>query len=107
MVERSELPRHLVGLVEGRVDGTGQPKPLGDCRQRRQHREGVRTTDHIQVVDLAVLFAQPQTLCKEQEVELAAFGRLGELRKRAELDVTAGRRVAPHRGVVDAGKVRR
>ena len=106
VVERRELPGHLVGLVERRVDGAGQPEPVGDGRKRGQHREGVRSADHVEVVDLAALLAQPQALGQEHEVELAAFGGLGEVDERTELDVAAGRGIAPHGGVVDAGKVR-
>jgi len=56
---------------------------------------------------LAVLFAKPQPFGEEQKVELATLRRLSELRKRTEVDVAAARRIAPHRGVVDAGKMRR
>ena len=106
MVQRGELPGHLVGLIEGRVDRAGQPESLGDCRQCGQHGEGVGTANHIEVVDLAVLLAKPQPFGEEQEVELAPLGRLSKSRKRAELDMAASRRLAPHGGVVDARKVR-
>ena len=62
--------------------------------------------DHVQVVDLAVLLAQPQPLGEEQEVELGPLRGPGQVREGAELDVAARPRIAPHRGVVHAGKVR-
>ena len=106
MVQRRELPGDLVRFVEGRVDGAGQAEAIGHRGQRGEHREGVRAADHVEVVDLAALLAQAQALGEEHEVELAAFGGLGEVDERAELDVTARRGIAPHRGVVDAGEVR-
>ena len=66
----------------------------------------VRPADHVQVVDLAALLAQPQPLGEEEEVELAALGGLREVHERVELDVAAGGGVAPHGGVVHAGEVR-
>jgi hypothetical protein len=78
----------------------------GHRGQRGQHGEGVRPADHVQVVDQAVLLAQPQPLGQEQEVHPGPLGRLGQVRERAELDVAARPRVAPHGGVVDAGEVR-
>ena len=105
VVERGELAGHLVGLVERGVDRAGQPEPVGDGGERGQDGEGVGPADDVEVVDLAVLLAQPQPLGEEEEVELGALGGLREVRERAELDVAAGRRVAPHGGVVDAGEV--
>jgi hypothetical protein len=105
MVQRGELAGHLVRLVEGGVDGAGQAEPLGDPGQRGQHREGVRAADHIQVVDLATLLAQPQTFGQEQEVELGPLGDAREPHERVELDVAAGSGIAPHGGVVDPGEV--
>ena len=105
VVEAGELPGHLVRLVERGVDRPGQAEPVGDRGQRGQHGERVRPADHVQVVDLAALLAQPQPLGQEQEVELGPLGGLGQVHERAELDVAAGPRVAPHRRVVDAGEV--
>ena len=82
-----------------------RPSLLGDRGQRGQHGEGVRPADDVEVVDLAVLLAQPQTLGEEEEVELAALGDLREVDERVELDVAARPRVAPHRGVVHAREV--
>src|SRR6185436_4400269 len=53
-----------------------------------------------------VLLAQPQSLGQEQEVELGPLRGPGEVLERAEIDVAAGPRVAPHRGVVHPGEVR-
>ena len=106
VVQAGELPGHLVGLVERGVDRPGQPQPVGDRGQRGQHGERVRPADHVQVVDLTALLAQPQPLGQEQEVELGPLRRLGQVHERAELDVAAGPRVAPHRRVVHAGEVR-
>ena len=83
MVEAGELAGHLVGLVEGGVDGAGQPEPVGDGGQRGEHGEGVGPADDVQVVDLAALLAQPQPLGEEQEVELGALGGLREVRRRS------------------------
>ncbi len=105
MVEAGELAGHLVGLVEGGVDGAGQPEPVGDGGERGQDGEGVRAAHDVQVVDLAALFAQSQALGEEEEVELGAFGGAREVDEGGELDVAAGLRVAPHGGVVDAGEV--
>ena len=105
VVQRRELPGDLVRFVEGRVDGAGQAEAIRHRGQRGEHREGVRAADHVEVVDLTALLAQAQTLGEEQEVELAAFGGLGEVHERAELDVTSRRGVAPDGGVVDAGEV--
>ena len=103
---RGELAGHLVGLVEGGVDGAGQAEVVGDGGERGEDGEGVGPADDVQVVDLAALFAQPQPLGEEQEVELGALGGPREVGEGAEVDVAAGRRVAPHGGVVDAGEVR-
>src|SRR5205823_6562139 len=81
MVQGSELPSHLVGLIEGRVDRAGQPKSVSDCRQCGQHCEGVGTADHVEVVDLAVLLAESQPFGEKQEIELAPLGRLSKVRK--------------------------
>ncbi|GDY67505.1 hypothetical protein SAV14893_068980 [Streptomyces avermitilis] len=105
VVEAGELAGHLVGLVEGGVDGAGQTEPVGDGGQRGKDREGVGPADDVQVVDLSALFAQPESLGEEQEVELGAFGGPREVREGAELDVAAGLGIAPHGGVVDAGEV--
>ena len=106
VVEAGELAGHLVRLVERGVDRAGQPEVLGDRGQGGQDREGVGAADHVEVVDLPVLLAQPQSFGEEQEVELASLGGLGELAERVELDVAAGGGVAPHGRVVHAGKVR-
>jgi len=89
MVQARELPGHLVGLVEGRVDGAGQAQPVGHRRQSGQDGEGVGAPDHVEVVDLAVLLAQAQPLGQEQEVELGPLRRLGQVHERAEVDVAA------------------
>ena len=66
----------------------------------------VGSADGVEVVDLAALLAQPQALGEEEEVELAALGRLREVDERVELDLAARPRVVPHGGVVHAGEVR-
>ena len=105
MIEGGELPCDVDGFVEGRIDGAGQAEVGGDRRQRGQHGEGVRSTDHVEVVDQPVLLAEPQSFGEEEEVELPALGGLREVDERVELDLAARRRVAPHRGVVDPGEV--
>ena len=105
VVEAGELPGHLVRLVEGGVDRARQPQPVGDGGERGEDGEGVRTADDVEVVDLAVLLAEPEPFGEEEEVELGALGGLGQSHERAELDVAAGGRVAPDGGVVDAREV--
>ena len=106
MVQRGELAGQLVGLVEGGVDRPGQPEPVGDGGERREDGERVGPADDVEVVDQAVLLAQPQALGEEQEVELRPLRGLREVPERREVDVAPGRRVAPHRGVVHPGEVR-
>ena len=106
VVQRRELPDHLIGLVERRVDRARQTEVFRDRSQRGQHGEGVRTADHVEVVDLAALFAQPQPLGEEHEVELAALGGLGEVHERAKVDVAARLGIAQRRRMVYAGEVR-
>jgi hypothetical protein len=107
VIEAGELAGHLVRFVERRVDRAGEAQVVGDGRQRGEDGEGIRAPDHVQVVDQPVLLAQAQALGQEQEVELAPLGGLGEAGERVELDVAAGRRVAPHGRVVHAREVRR
>ena len=57
MIQRGELAGHLVGLVEGRVDGAGEPQSIGHRGERGQNREGVGAADDVEVVDLSVLLA--------------------------------------------------
>jgi hypothetical protein len=106
MIKAGELPGHLVGLVEGGVDRPGQAEPAGDRRERGEDGEGVGTPHDVEVVDLTVLLAQPQPFGEEQEVELGPLRGPGQMREGTELDVAAGARVAPDRGVVHAGEVR-
>ncbi len=107
VIEGGELPGHVVGLVERRIDRPRQSDPGGDGGQCRQDAEGVGPAHHVKVVDLPVLLAQAQTFGQEQEVELGALGDLRESAERFEFDVATRPRVAPDGGVVDAGEVRR
>ena len=106
VVQRGELPCHLEGFVEGGVDGAGQAEAVGDRRERGEHGEGVGSADDVEVVDAAAMFAQPQALGEEEEVEHAPLGGPGQVDERVELDLAARVGVRPHRGVVDAGEVR-
>jgi hypothetical protein len=106
MVQGGELAGQFVRLVEGGVEGPGQAEPFGHRGQGGQHGQGVRAADHVQVVDEATLFAEPQALGQEEEVEQAAFGGPGQVLEGAEVDLTAGPRVAPHGRVVHAREVR-
>ena len=106
VVEAGELAGYLIRLVERGVDRAGQPDVLGHRGQGGQDGEGVRPADHVEVVDRPVLLAQPQPFGQEHEVELASLGGLRELAERVELDVAARGRIAPHGGVVHAGKMR-
>ncbi len=100
--ERGELTRNLERLVEGGVDGPRQTDALGDRRQGCQHGERVGTAHDVEVVDPTVLFAQPQALGEEEEVELRSFGRLRQFDERGEFDMAPSGGVTPHSGVVDA-----
>jgi hypothetical protein len=77
----------------------------GDAGQRRQHGERVGAADGVEVVNLAPLLAEAQALGEEEEVELAALGRLCQVDERLELDLALRLRITPHRGVVHAGEV--
>ena len=101
MVKRRELPCHLEWLVEGGVDGSRQPDPVGDAGQRGQHGERVRTTHHVEVVDVPAALPQPKPLGEKEEVEQSAFRGAGEVHERVEIDLAARARVRPHRGVID------
>jgi len=105
VVERGQFARDIDGLVESRVDRAGEPDPVGHRGEGGEDREVVRAAHHVEVVDLPALLAQAQALGEEQEVELRALGGLREPHEGGELDVAAGGRVAPDRGVVDTGKV--
>src|ERR1700733_15268859 len=105
MVQGGELPGYFVGFVEGGVDRAGEPDPVSDRGKSGQYGEGVRTSDHVEVVDLAALLTKPEPLGEKEEVELRPFGRSGQFHERCELDVTSGVRIAPHGGVVHTGEV--
>ena len=90
VVEAGELPCHLERFVERGVDGPGQTDVLGHRRQCGQHRERVRATDHVEVVDTAPVFTQSQTFGEKDEVQLrpvAVPRRAGEMDERLELDL--------------------
>ncbi len=106
MVQRGEAAGQFVRLVEGGVDGRGQPQVGGDGGERAQHGDRLGPAQHVQVVDPALDLAQPQALGEEEEVEPAALGGGGEVAEGLEGDLAAGGRIGPHRGVVDAGEVR-
>jgi hypothetical protein len=107
MVERGKLTRDLERLIEGGVDRSRQSDAVGDRRQGGKHGERVGSPHDVEVVDPAMLLAQPQALGQEEEVELCPLGCLGQFDERREFNVAPGGGVAPHRGVVDAGEVRR
>ena len=99
------MPCHFERFVEGGVDGAGEPEAIGDGGEHREHGEGVRSAHHVQVVDAAAVFAQPQPLGEEEEVEQTPLGGSGQVDERVELDLAARLRVGPHRGVVDSWEV--
>src|SRR5262245_11454639 len=105
MVERGELAGELVGLVERGVEGRRQPDVGGDAGEGGEHGERVRPPDYVEVEDPPAVLAQAQPLSEEEEVELAALGRLGQVQERREVGLAARLRVAPHGRVVDAGEV--
>ena len=80
---------------------------LRDSRQGGQHGERIGPADDVEVVDPTMLFAQPQALGQEEEVELCSFRRLGKFDERRELNVATRGGVTPYGGVVDTGEVRR
>ena len=82
MVERGELPGDLVRLVVRRLDRACQPQVPGHRGDRGEHGHRVRPADHVQVVDLAALLAQPQPLGEEEEVEQARLGGPRQVRER-------------------------
>ena len=100
-----ELAGEFVRLVEGRAERADEPDVLGDGGERGEDREGVRSAQHVEVVDLPAMLAQAQSLGEEEIVEEAALGVAGEVLERREVDLAAGGRVGPHRGVVHPGKV--
>ena len=106
VVQGGELSCHFEGFVEGGVDGAGQAETVGDGGQCGEHGERVGPADDVEVVDAPAVFAQPQALGEEEEVEQAPLGGLGEMDERVELDLAARFGVRPDRGVVDAGKMR-
>ena len=83
----------------------GEPDPVGDGGQAGQHREGVRASHHVEIVDLAALLTKPESLGEKEEVELGPLGRLGQFHEGRERDVAPGIGITPHRGVVHAGEV--
>ena len=78
----------------------------GDGGKRGQHGGGVGAADDVRVEDLARVFAKPQPLGEEHEVELAALGGARHVLEGCEVDLAAGSRIAPHRRVVDAWEMR-
>ena len=107
LVKGGELPCHLEGFVEGGVDRPGQPDPVGDARQGRQHGEGVRPAHDVEIVDPAPVLTQPQPFGQEEEVEQSSLGGSGEVGERVEFDLAAGAGIGPHGGVVDPREVSR
>ena len=106
VVEGGQLAGQLVGLVERRVQRSGQSDPLGHRRQGGEDHEAVGAADDVEVVDPAPLLAQPQTLGQEEEIEFGPFRGPGQMGKGREFDVAAGLGGTPHGGVVDAREVR-
>ena len=105
VVEGGEPAGQFVRLVEGRVDGGGEAEPVGDGGQSAQHREGLGSADHVQIVDAPLVLAQPQPLREEEEVEPAALRRAGEVLEGGEVDLALRAGVGPDGGVVHAGEV--
>jgi hypothetical protein len=106
VVQGGELPCDFEWFVECGVDGACQADPVGDGGQRCQHGEGVGPADDVEVVDAAAMLTQPQPLGEEEEVEQATLGGAGQMHERVEVDLAARLGIRPHRGVVDARKVR-
>ena len=107
VIERGELARHLVGLVERRVDGPGQSQPVRDRGQSGKDGEGVGAADDVEVVDLASLLPKAQSLGQKEKVELGPLRGLGEVDEGGELDVAARAGIAPNRRVVHAREMGR
>ena len=105
VVERRELTGELVRLVERRRERADETDVLGDPGERREDRERVGAPEHVEVVHLPAVLAQPQTLGQEDVVEQPALGVAGEVLERGEVDLAARGRVGPHGLVVHTGEV--
>ncbi len=105
VVQRREPPGHLVRLVEGGVDRRRQPEAVGDGGEGAEHGQRLGPADHVEVVDAALVLAQPQALGEEEEVELAAFGGLREPDERVQVDLAPRAGVGPDGVVLDAGEL--
>ena len=106
MVQRSELPCHIEGFVEGGVDGAHQPKPFGDGAEGGQHCERIGPAHHVEVMDSATVLTQSQPLRQEEEVEKSTLSSAGQMHEGGKIDLTSRGGIRPHRGVVDSRKMR-
>lgn len=79
---------------------------FGDAGQRAEHGDRLGASDDVQIVDTALVLAQPQPLGEEEEVEQSAFGGAGQVLEGGELDLGLRLRIGPDGGVVDTREVR-
>ena len=105
VVEGAQRAGELVGLVVRRGERRHEADALGHRGERGEDRERLGAPHDVEVVHVARVLAQAQALGEEEEVELRALGGLGQVHEGREVDVAAGRRVAPHRRVVHAREV--
>ncbi len=62
VVQRRELLRELDGFVERGLQRADEADVLGDPGEGGEDRERVRAPDDVEVVDAALLLAEPQPL---------------------------------------------
>ncbi|NCL72685.1 hypothetical protein AIIKEEIJ_00120 [Rhodococcus sp. YH1] len=106
MVEGGELLGQFVRLVEGGVDRAREPEVGRRTGEGLENRKGVGPADDVEIVDAAAVFAQPQSLGQEEEVEQSAFCGPGQVQEGLEVDLALRFGIRPHGRVVDAREVR-
>jgi hypothetical protein len=102
MVDRGEFARQLVGFVVGRRDRGGEADMLGVGRQRGQQGERIGAAVHDRPEELLAMFAHHQSFAKEDEVDQAALGCLGEAHVGLEFGELGVLGIAPSDRMSDA-----
>lgn len=74
-------------VVVGGVLRGHQPDLAGDLGQGCQHGLGVGPADHVEVVHVPEVFAQPQSLPEEEGGEQSTFGGLGQVPEGLEVSL--------------------
>ena len=108
VVERGELARDVIGLVEARRGGGNEADALGRHRDRRQQRDRLEVGDelHRAALRVDVGVAHAGAVGEEDHVELGALGRLRDLDVVVEVDMSVllRARMPPGRDMV-AGRI--